>query len=303
MTDWIAQLLTTTLAMLHATVIPDWGWAILALTLLVRAVIWPLTKAQVESMKKMQALAPQIKEIEEKYKDDPEKKAQETLRMYQANKINPLSGCLPLLIQMPILFGMFIALRDPRFTKQLPGFDDASFFNMRLIVKPLEANPFPEIERIPGMFDLATIINHPFFFDRFLYLPAIGLFLLYIISSYFYSKQMQAQSTTTVDPNMKMMNNMMMFMLLYFGLIFPVGLLLYFVASNFVQMLQQYITPKAVPAGTTGTPLSASDAKGELIAAEVIEPTDPKRSVKLSKRRKTAETNGVHTDPPADSGD
>lgn len=301
MTDWIAQLLTTTLLMLHATVIPDWGWAILALTLLVRAVIWPLTKAQVESMKKMQALAPQIKEIEEKYKDDSEKKAQETLRMYQANKINPLSGCLPLLIQMPILFGMFIALRDPRFTKQLPGFDDATFFGMRLIVKPLEMNPFPEIERIAGMFDLATIINHPFFFDRFLYVPSLGLFVLYIISSYFYSKQMQAQSTSTMDPNMKMMNNMMMFMLLYFGLIFPVGLLLYFVISNFAQMVQQYLTPKAVFAGTTASPASAADARGEPIAAEVIDPDDPKRVVKLSKKRKAATTVDPVTNGEVDS--
>lgn len=288
MIDAIAQLLTSILLFLHATIVPDWGWAILVLTLLVRAAIWPLTRAQVESMKKMQALAPQMKELEVKYKDDPEKKAQETLRIYTANKINPLSGCLPVLIQMPVLIGMFVALRDPRFTKQLPGFDNASFFGMRLIVKPLEMSPFPEIERIPGMFDLAQLIAHPFMYDRFLYLPAMGLFVLYIVSSWFYSKQMQAQSAGTMDANQKMMSNMMMFMLLYFGLIFPVGLLLYFVVSNFVQMIQQQLTPSAVPA-TAVAEASVQDASGAQVAAEVLDPSDPKTSTRLrGKRRKPA---------------
>lgn len=302
MIDAIAQLLTTTLAWLHRTLVPDWGLAILLLTLLVRAVIWPLTKAQIESMKKMQALAPQVKALEEKFPDDKEKRAQEMMRIYTVNKVNPLSGCLPVLIQMPILIGMFIALRDPRFTKQLPGFDSASFLGMRLIVKPLEANPFPEVERLAGMLDLASLWNIPFLYDRFLYLPSMGLFLFYIWTSWVYSKQMQAQSAATMDPNQKMMSNMMMFLLMYFGLIFPVGLLLYFVASNLVQMGQQALTPKAISLTPEGgeTPAEVVPASGgpkkrkePPVVIETVpeqDGTDPKTQVKLNGKGKKKST-------------
>ncbi|MEO7994766.1 MAG: YidC/Oxa1 family membrane protein insertase [bacterium] len=247
----IAQVLAYAMQMIHK-VVPDWGLSIVLLTLLVRGLIWPLTRAQAESMKKMQALQPELKELEVKYKDDPERKGQEILRIYTANKVNPLAGCIPVVIQMPVLIGMFVALRDPLFTKQLPGFDAASFLGMRLMVKPLEVNPFPEIETLPGMLDLSSVFHLPALMDRFLYLPALPLFVLYIISTYFYSKQMQTQATAA-DPNQKMMSQMMLFMLLYFGLLFPNGLLLYFVMSNMTQMLQQWLTPKAVAVHPTET--------------------------------------------------
>lgn len=275
MTGAIAQILTSTLLALH-TFIGNWGASIIALTLLVRAAIWPLSKAQVEGMKRLQAVAPLVKELEVKYKDDPEKKGQETLKLYAEHKVNPLSSCLPLLIQMPIMIGMFIALRDPRFTKQLPGFDTASFLGMRLMVKPLEANPFPEIERLSGMVDLASLLQIGFLYDRFIYLPSLPLFILYGVTTIVYSKQMQAGSTST-DPNQKLMSNMMMPMFLYFGLIFPNGLLLYFVITNIIQMVQQKLagTPsKTPPSDGTATaeimPPPSGKAGGNHKVAKVV---------------------------------
>ena len=292
MINFIAQALTSLILLLNTRAIHDWGWSIIALTVIVRGAIWPLTRAQVESMKKMQALQPEIKLLEEKYKDDPEKKSLEMMNIYRVNNVSPFSGCLPLFIQMPILIGMFVALRDPSFTKQLPGFDTASFFNMRLIVKPMETNPFPEIEKLPGMIDLSHLFNTPALYDKFFYLPSLWLFILYLATSIYYSRQMQAQSAATQDPNQKMMSNMMMFMLLYFGLIFPTGLLLYFVMSNVFQMIQQQLTPKPVR-------VTAPDMPGGEIIVDAEEAAKEDQEKKQRKRKAKPvidvepETNGV----------
>lgn len=89
----------------------SWGWAIVALTLLIKLVTWPLTSAQQRQAKKMAKFAKPLQEINEKYKDNPEKKQKELMKLYQDHGINPLAGCLPILIQMPIFFGMYTAFQ------------------------------------------------------------------------------------------------------------------------------------------------------------------------------------------------
>ncbi|NBX34843.1 membrane protein insertase YidC, partial [bacterium] len=89
----------------------SWGWAIVALTLLIKLVTWPLTSAQQRQAKKMAKFSKPLQEINEKYKDNPEKKQKELMKLYQDHGINPLAGCLPILIQMPIFFGMYTAFQ------------------------------------------------------------------------------------------------------------------------------------------------------------------------------------------------
>ena len=89
----------------------SWGWAIVALTLLIKLVTWPLTSAQQRQAKKMAKFSKPLQEINEKYKDNPEKKRKELMKIYQDHGINPLAGCLPILIQMPIFFGMYTAFQ------------------------------------------------------------------------------------------------------------------------------------------------------------------------------------------------
>ena len=84
-----------------------YGWAIVTITLIVKLAFWPLTAAGTRSMKRMQALQPQMKAIADKYKDDPAKKNQKTMEFMKEHKVNPMSGCLPMLIQMPILWGFY----------------------------------------------------------------------------------------------------------------------------------------------------------------------------------------------------
>ncbi|WGX76291.1 YidC/Oxa1 family membrane protein insertase [Paraclostridium bifermentans] len=91
----------------------EYGWAIILFTIVVKVILLPLTIKQTKSMKAMQDIQPKIKEIQEKYKSKPEKQNQEIMKVYQEAKINPMSGCLPLLIQFPILIGLYNVLRQP----------------------------------------------------------------------------------------------------------------------------------------------------------------------------------------------
>lgn len=85
----------------------SFGWAIIAMTFIVRAIIHPLNHRQMETMRKMQELKPHIENLQKKYKNDKQKLQQEQLKLYQKHGINPAAGCLPLLIQMPIIYGLF----------------------------------------------------------------------------------------------------------------------------------------------------------------------------------------------------
>ncbi len=92
--------------------IPSYGIAIILLTIVVRIILLPLTISQTRSMARMQMLQPELKEIQKQYKDDKQKQQQEIMAFYKKNNVNPLSGCLPLLLQMPVFFALFQLLRD-----------------------------------------------------------------------------------------------------------------------------------------------------------------------------------------------
>jgi YidC/Oxa1 family membrane protein insertase len=97
---------------LHHTLGLSYGWAIVAITIIIKVVLWPLTQASTRSAKRMQALQPQIKALQEKYKDDPVKAQRKMMEFWKENKINPMSGCLPMLIQMPVFFGFYSMIRS-----------------------------------------------------------------------------------------------------------------------------------------------------------------------------------------------
>lgn len=108
---WLCEVLLLCLNWLYK-LIPNYGVAIILLTLIVRVIFWPLTHKGTESMKKMQALQPKLMEIREKYKDKPQKMQQETMALYREHKVNPVGGCLPMLIQIPVFFALFVVLRS-----------------------------------------------------------------------------------------------------------------------------------------------------------------------------------------------
>ncbi len=103
------------------SVIPSWGLSIIALTIVVRAALLPLTFKQLKSMQNMQRLAPEIKKLQEKYKDDKQRMNQEMMRFYQENNVNPLSSCLPLVAQFPVFIALFYMLRTDLKKDICPG--------------------------------------------------------------------------------------------------------------------------------------------------------------------------------------
>ena len=93
----------------------NYGVAIILMTIVIKILLYPLTVKQIKSMKAMQDLQPKMKELQEKFKDKPEKLQQEMAALYKNSGVNPLAGCLPLLAQMPILMGIFFAIRDYKY--------------------------------------------------------------------------------------------------------------------------------------------------------------------------------------------
>lgn len=109
---FFAKALLLVMHFMHAAVKVPYGWAIVVITVVLRVAFWPLTAASTRSMKKMQALQPQIKAIQEKYKDDPMKAQKKQMELWKENKVNPMGGCLPMMIQMPVFFGFYAMLRS-----------------------------------------------------------------------------------------------------------------------------------------------------------------------------------------------
>lgn len=106
---WLAMPMLWVLKYIYAYM-PNYGVAIIVLTLLIKIIFWPLGNISYRSMKGMQKLQPQMKEIQEKFKNDRQRLSQETMALYKAHNINPMSGCLPMLIQIPVFFGLYKAL-------------------------------------------------------------------------------------------------------------------------------------------------------------------------------------------------
>ena len=109
---FFAKALLLAMNFLHAAVKVPYGWAIVVLTVILRLVFWPLTAAGTRSMKRMQALKPQVKAIQEKYKDDPMKAQKKQMELWKENKVNPMGSCLPALVQMPVFWGFFRMIRS-----------------------------------------------------------------------------------------------------------------------------------------------------------------------------------------------
>jgi YidC/Oxa1 family membrane protein insertase len=110
-TGFFSKMLLLSLNGLHALGI-GYGWAIIAITLIIKGVFWPLTRASTRSQKRMQALQPQMNAIAEKYKDDPGKKNQKTMEFMKEHKVSPLGSCLPMMIQIPVFIGFYYMLRN-----------------------------------------------------------------------------------------------------------------------------------------------------------------------------------------------
>ena len=221
-----------------------WGLAIIALTLLVRLLMHPLTAKQMASMQKMQKLQPQLKVLQEKYADDKDKLNQETMALYKDNKVNPASGCLPLIIQLPIFILLYGVLYDLTKTE---GFTDVTFLGVNLggSVLTTVANALNLVDeagvRIPDeqlgfiMVFLSSFTNLGLLFSH------VGMwlanFILLVLIAYL--TWLQQHLTSAGNSQMAMMNWFMPLFLTFICFGLPGGVLLYWGVSSLMGIIHQ----------------------------------------------------------------
>jgi YidC/Oxa1 family membrane protein insertase len=211
--SWVRPLSRVVLKMLiwlHSF-IPNYGLVIIVFSTFTNILFFPLTYKSTKSMRDMAALKPRIDALKEKYKDEPQKLSEATMRLYKEAGVNPLGGCLPLLLQMPIFFALYAVL-----------------------FRTIELRGAPFVFWIKDLAQPDVVFNLPFS------LPLIGsgIALLPIImgvTSYFQAKQ------TAADPNQKMMTVIMPVVMTLIFFSFPSGLVLYWLTSNVLTIAQKFV--------------------------------------------------------------
>ncbi|RKX35079.1 MAG: hypothetical protein DRP71_04920 [Verrucomicrobia bacterium] len=223
--------------------LPNYGVAIIITTLIIKTILWPLTAQAARSSKRMAKIQEPLKEIREKYKDDSQKQQQETLALFKANKINPLGGCLPIFVQIPIFFGLFRMLQS---------------------ASELRFAEFLWIADLSAPDTLARIAGFP-----------INLLPLFMGVTMFY--QMKMMPTPTVDNMQAKMFKFMPFIFLVICYNFSSGLVLYWTVQNLFTIGQQYLTNRRPDPGLVKPITDTKKAK------QVVARKGPQQEKKLNR--------------------
>ena len=206
---------------LHDSVGLEWGFAIVVLTIIVRACLLPLTLKQFKSMQSMAAHGPEIKKLQARYKDDKERLNQEMMKFYRENKINPFASCLPMVAQLPVFLSLYYMLRTDLRHDICPAINPPEVANP----KPCGPTPDSGFLFIPDLTDKATggVL--------------VALIVLYVGSQLFSTLLM----STTTDKTQRMIFIALPFFFVLFVINFPAGLLVYWITTNLWTIVQQVI--------------------------------------------------------------
>lgn len=208
----------------------SWGMSIIALTVVTRAVLIPLTYKQLKGMRALQALQPQIKELQEKYKNDKQRMQQEMMRFYKENKVNPLASCLPLIAQLPVFITLFYVLRH-----ELPpdmGCEAAGHCSAY-------GAEFLFIHDLTGKATGGELI---------------ALLILYVGTQLISGMVM----SVTADKSQRTMMFVLPLIFVPFIINFPAGLILYWITTNFWTIGQAFVIQRIVPPPVAATPEGAA---------------------------------------------
>ena len=196
----------------------DWGLAIILFTIIFRLLIMPLMLSQTKSSFMMQKVQPRLKEIQARYKDDPVRMQEETQKLYADAKFNPLAGCVPMLIQMPIFIALFQVLRNIQ--TYLPKYDHFSFYNI-----------VPNLLSTPAEVSQQGIL--PF-------LPYLALVIIFVGATFLPMLLQQRNNTDTQQRNqMYLMSVIMGVMMLFVSWSSPAGVLLFWGVSGIIATVTQ----------------------------------------------------------------
>jgi YidC/Oxa1 family membrane protein insertase len=247
----------------------DWILAIVFLVITVRIILFPIFVKQIRSQRAMQAIQPKMKELQEKHKGDRETLQKEMMELYRKEKVNPLMGCLPIFLQIPVFLGLFHVLRRISTTNsksELYGWTKNEFLSAA----------------VARLFD-APITNSFATGDTIVKIVAGILVIIMMATTFLTSRQMILKTGWSVDPQQRMIQKLMLygipFSLLLSGWYFPIGVIIYWVTQNLFSLGQQFwvlhkypppVMPGATPAkavaGRGGETKAAGD-KGRAIAA------------------------------------
>lgn len=233
----------------HDDVGLSWGFSIIALTVVTRAVLIPLTYKQLKGMRALQALQPQIKELQEKYKNDKQRMQQEMMRFYKENKVNPFASCLPLLAQLPVFITLFYVLRH-----ELP----------------------PDMG-CPAAGHCAAY-GASFGFIDDLTAKATGAELITLIVLYVGTQLISGMvMSVTADKSQRTMMFILPLVFVPFILSFPAGLILYWITTNIWTIGQQLVLREIIPVPVVATPEGAA-------AVQAAKPPPPPPRKKKKRR-------------------
>ena len=245
MWDAIREALGTVLAFFYS-IIPNSGVAIILLTVAVRLVLFPLTAKQAKSMLAMQRVQPEIKKLQAKYKNDRQKLNEEMMKFYKENEINPLGGCLPLVIQMPVFIALYQTLRDIQ--KFIPT-DSKMFMDICHGAKHAAACKTPDM-KFAGM-NLTTSAAKAADHGIGKALPYLVLVALVVVTGFVQQRQTM-RNQTNPNPQMAIIGKVFPIVFAFISWSLPAGVGLYFATSNLWQVGQQEFVFRTI--GTAAGP-------------------------------------------------
>lgn len=259
----------------------DYGWTLVVFTIVTKAVLLPLTIKQMKTTNKMQALQPKLQEIQKKYQYDKDKLNQETMKLYQNAGVNPMGGCLPLLIQFPLLIALYNIIRSPlSYVVQLGKHGLPTIGEVHGVLTSLGVNVAANDQiaiaskmseyaaELKAAFPNADFLNINFMsfglnlsatpsistLNWLLIIPVLAAVTTYLVS--FLTNKMNKQPSNNNQPegaagSMQMMTYLFPAMTFFFSISLPAGLGLYWTVSNIFQIVQQYamkyLFPKEQP--------------------------------------------------------
>ena len=259
----LEDILRNILDWLHGSIGLSWAWSIVALTVMVRLLLVPLTVRQIHSMQNLQRHAPQMKELQKKYKADKKRQQEELMKFYRENNINPAASCLPLLAQFPVFISLYLVLRH--FSKHPPAGD---------------------LSWLQGF--VPNIAAH-----ASAHWSGFVLLAIYVVSQLVSTLLM----STTMDKTQRTMLLVLPVAFVFFLVNFPVGLVIYWVTTNLWTVGQGLITRRLMPKPEAPAkrssrtppreqPEAAADGAGEPAAmpAPAVAPGPPKRVRRKKKK-------------------
>jgi YidC/Oxa1 family membrane protein insertase len=275
-------------------IIPNEGVAIILLTITVMLVLFPLTAKSARSMLAMQRLQPEIKKLQAKHKGDRQKLNEEMMELYKENKVNPLGGCLPLVVQFPVFISLFHVLRSTAATVPI----GSQLYKDIIAAKP---NGLTFL----GMdLSLKATDSHSSLWVALPYYILVGAVFL---TGFLQSRQSQRNTPPGANAQMQMVTKVLPIAFGAFSLFFPAGLVLYFLVSNLWRLGQQELIMRKIAPRDHVRKGGAIDAKSsptkrEVTAApaepeETVEPSEAAEGPKSTPRAKETAPTGTRSSP------